>query len=252
MLIYIFIIGLCFGSFLNALVYRIHEKKSLWTRSACPNCQKEIIWYDNIPVFSFLFLKGKCRNCHNKISWQYPLVELALGILFLVPTLFISYPDLKILISLLVQWLIIFDLAFIFLYDYKYQEILDLSIWPLVIFLFDFNYFFEVFSIVNMLIAVAIGGGFFLLQYLISRGRWIGGGDIILGVLMGVILGWPNILLALFIAYILGGIVGVILLLLKKKQANSEIPFGTFLVIGTLVAMWWGNRIVEWYLGLIR
>jgi len=252
MLVYVFIVGLIFGSFLNALVYRLHKKKSLWTRSACPKCEKEIVWYDNIPVFSFLWLKGKCRNCHNKISWQYPLVELSLGILFLIPTLFISYPDLKILVSLIVQWLIIFDLAFIFLYDFKYQEILDISIWPLAIFLFDVNYFFNVFSIVNMLIAVLVGGGFFLLQYLISRGRWIGGGDIILGVLMGVILGWSNILLALFVAYILGGIIGAILLLLKKKQVNSEIPFGTFLVIGTLIAMWWGNRIVEWYVSLLR
>lgn len=153
----------------------------------CPSCKKQLVWYDNIPLFSFLFLKGKCRNCAQKISWQYPLVELTMGILFLIPMLFVSFPDLKILISLLVQWLIIFDLAFIFLYDFKYQEILDLSIWPLAIFLFAFNYFFGIFGVANMLIAVAVGSGFFLLQYLISRGRWLGGGDVILGVLMWVI-----------------------------------------------------------------
>jgi len=247
----VFILGLCFGSFLNALVYRLHNKKSLWLRSECPQCQREIKWYDNVPVLSFFILKAKCRNCQQKISWQYPLVELALGILFLIPALVLPN-EIQSLFRMFGQWLIIFVLAFIFLYDFKYQEILDLSIWPLAVLVFLFNSLAGWLFIKDMLIGGVIGGGFFLAQYLISRGKWIGGGDIRLGVLMGVILGWQNTILALFIAYVWGAVVGIILLLIKKKNFNSAIPFGTFLVIGTLVAMWWGNEVVGWYLGLLR
>ncbi|MFZ2190524.1 MAG: prepilin peptidase [Candidatus Magasanikiibacteriota bacterium] len=249
MLLIIFILGSIFGSFLNAVVYRIHEKKSLWERSECPNCHKQIKWYDNVPILSFLILKGKCRNCKQKISWQYPLVELVMGILFVIPTFLVYHANFFVLIILLsFQWLIIFDLAFIFLYDLKYQEILELSIWPLAILLFLMN---ASGALVFTLIGIAIGGGFFLLQYLISKGKWIGGGDIRLGILMGIILGWKLTILALFVAYLLGGAVGSYLLITKKKEKNSEIAFGTFLVIGTLVSMWWGDRIVNWYLGFL-
>ena len=97
-----------------------------------------------------------------------------------------------------------------------------------------------------------IGAGFFLLQYLVSKGKWIGGGDIRLGALMGIILGWQNTILALFLAYLIGAIVGLGLIIAKKKNRDSAVPFGTFLVIGTFVAMFWGERIVGWYLTLLR
>jgi prepilin signal peptidase PulO-like enzyme (type II secretory pathway) len=99
---------------------------------------------------------------------------------------------------------------------------------------------------------MAVGGGFFLLQYLVSRGKWIGGGDVRFGVMMGVLLGWPNILVALFIAYVLGAVVAVPLLIFKKKKMKSEVPFGAFLAIGTAAAMFWGSWIVNWYVGMIK
>jgi prepilin signal peptidase PulO-like enzyme (type II secretory pathway) len=210
------------------------------------------VWYDNIPVFSFILLKGKCRNCGQKISWQYPIVELVTGLLFLVPTLFVSYPSQEILIKMIVQWFIIIDLILIFLYDFKYQEIWDrFTLIPAGL-IFVANLFFYWQNWSSMLIGVLIGAGFFLLQYLVSKGKWIGGGDIRLGVLMGVILGWQNTILALFISYLVGAIVGIGLIIAKKKNRDSAVPFGTFLVIGTFVAMFWGERIVLWYLSLLR
>jgi len=127
--------------------------------------------------------------------------------------------------------------------------ILDIVIWPAVVFVFVANIFLG-FSFLNLLIGLVIGGGFFYLQYAISKGKWIGGGDILLGILMGVILGWPMILTALYIAYILGGVVAITLLLMKKKKFGNEIPFGTFLALATFVTMLYGEVIYNWYLNL--
>ena len=143
-------------------------------------------------------------------------------------------------------------LVLIFLYDLKYQEIWDrFTLIPAGV-LFVISLFFKWHSWFDMLIGVLIGAGFFLLQYLVSKGKWIGGGDIRLGALMGIILGWQNTILALFLAYLIGAIVGLGLIIAKKKNRDSAVPFGTFLVIGTFVAMFWGERIVGWYLTLLR
>jgi prepilin signal peptidase PulO-like enzyme (type II secretory pathway) len=108
------------------------------------------------------------------------------------------------------------------------------------------------FSIYSLALGALIGSGFFLVQYVLSRGRWIGGGDVRLGVMMGALLGWPNILVALFVSYILGAIVAIPLLIMKKKGMKSEIPFGTFLSVGTLAALLWGNQVINWYWNLIK
>ena len=102
-----------------------------------------------------------------------------------------------------------------------------------------------------MLIGAIIGSGFFFLQYIISKGKWIGGGDVRLGFLMGIILGWPNILFGLFMSYILGAIAGLFLIIKNKRNIKSEVPFGTYLTLGTFIAMFWGEKIVGWYLGLL-
>jgi prepilin signal peptidase PulO-like enzyme (type II secretory pathway) len=114
------------------------------------------------------------------------------------------------------------------------------------------NIFFLNFSISSLLLAAAIGGGFFLLQFLISNGRWIGGGDVRMGVMMGAWLGYPNIFVALFVAYILGALVGIILLLFKKASIKTEIPFGTFLALGTFFTIYYGDNLLNWYLTLLK
>ncbi len=248
----VFILGLAIGSFISCLVWRLHEKKTMLGRSMCPKCKKQISWYENIPILSFIILKGKCSKCHKPISVQYPIVELVTGILFVITLLMnqelgIRNYDLFFIIQLLRDLIFTSILIIIFIYDFKWYLILDIITIPAIIFALVVNLFLG-FNLLNLLLAAVIGGGFFLLQYVISKGRWIGGGDIRLGVLMGFILGYPNILVALMLAYIFGSIIGIILLTFKKKQWSSEIPFGTFLSVATIITMLWGEKILNWYL----
>jgi prepilin signal peptidase PulO-like enzyme (type II secretory pathway) len=249
---YIFIFGLIIGSFLNCLIWRLHKKESLWGRSYCPKCKKQIAWYDNLPVLSFIFLKGKCRHCGKKISWQYPLVELVTGILFLIAYLRnpISLMKLDFYITLLRDWFLIAVMIVIFVYDLRWYLILDVVTLPAILALFVLNLLLG-FSWQNLLISGIIGGSFFFFQFAVSKGKWIGGGDIRLGALMGFALGWPNIIVALFIAYMIGSVVGIYLILTKKKQWQSQVPLGIFLTTATLVTLFWGNQFLSWYLATL-
>jgi len=227
-------------------------------RSRCPKCKKQIAWYDNIPVISFLLLRGKCRHCKEKISIQYPIVELVTGILFVL-AFYMNYksgvmPALRSFSEgggyMLRDFFIISVMIVIFIYDLRWYLILDRVTLPAAGILFFTNIFLGI-NWQNLLISGIIGAGFFLIQFIISRGKWIGGGDIRLGLLMGFALGWPGILVALFIAYILGSIIGIGLVIASKKKWGSEIPFGVFLTTATIITMFWGTELTRWYLGLI-
>lgn len=246
----IFLFGLIFGSALNAVIYRLHSGDSWLTgRSLCPRCKHQLHFWDLVPVVSWLWLRGKCRYCHKSISIQYPLVELGTAIAFVL-----AYRMAGVELGLPHAWLqaitwMIFALflIIIFVYDWKYYLILDAVIYPAAVSAFILNILLGV-SWSDMLIAAVIGAGFFWLQYIISRGTWIGGGDIRLGGLMGIMLGWPGIIVALFIAYIVGSIVGVGLILVGRKQWGQQIPFGTFLSVATFVILLYGRPILQWYL----
>ncbi|MFH1029795.1 MAG: prepilin peptidase [bacterium] len=255
--IIVFIFGLCVGSFLNVVIFRLREgKKFIKGRSICPNCKHEILWYDNIPLISYFFLKGQCRHCRKKISMQYPAVELATAVLFLI-----AY----------VRWKIIFNFQFsIFNYGYLFLYLLFTSI-LIIIFVYDFRWYLILdkisipaiiialvvnlslgYSILNLLGASLAAGGFFLAQFLVSKGKWIGGGDIRFGFLIGIMLGWPNTILALFSAYMMGSVVGLGLIIFGKKKMGSRVPFGTFLASATYIVMLWGESILRWYIGFLR
>lgn len=262
----IFLLGLALGSFLNCFVYRTYTGKSIQGRSFCPHCKHFLGFFDLIPLLSFVLLKGRCRYCGKKISWQYPLVELFTAVVLLMG--FYWYKPIDFfsnccssaqIISFLFFAVFTFILIFIFVYDFKYYLIPDKISLPsiLVIFIIQILFYFlkltdttQFFGpyILSFVIAAVIGGAFFFLQFAVSRGRWIGGGDIRLGALMGAVLGWPYILIALFLSYILGSVVSVILIILKRKKMQSRVPFGTFLTIGTLIALLWGRQILGWYL----
>jgi leader peptidase (prepilin peptidase)/N-methyltransferase len=259
-----FIIGLCLGSFINALVYRLYEELPfVKARSLCPKCKKQLAWSDNIPLLSFIFLRGKCHYCHEKISWQYPIIEFVTGILFV----FIAFltiqqfsnsaivPLFHCSIVILYSWFVVSALITIFLFDLKYSLIPDIISLPAiaVVLIAKILFLLPHFSIVSfkfLCFSAIIGGSWFALQYFLSKGKWVGGGDIRLGVLMGLILPWPHVLTALFLSYIGGALAAAPLLLFKKKTMKSEIPFGVFLVPATLVAMFWGEKIVGWYFNL--
>ncbi len=249
------------GSFLNCLIWRIHQGESTWDRSYCPKCKGKIAWYDNIPVLSFLLLRGRCRKCRKAISVQYPLVELAMGILFVLaffhkvsePFYFdLSYPLESLpLLSLVRDWLIIFVCLAILVYDWRWYIIPDIIILPAVV----------IISIVNIAIGgefldilwpALIGGTFFAIQFFVSRGKWIGGGDVRFGVFMGVALADLNLLIvALLLAYWSGALAGVALMAYKKKKWTSRMPLGIFLSLGTVLALFLGKSMIDWYFGLL-
>lgn len=257
-----FVLGLLVGSFLNCVVYRLETKDSfLRGRSFCPKCKYVLAWYDLIPVLSFVWLKARCRHCKKKISIQYPLVELATGFLFLLAFVFAPWPDLGFLIY---EWIIFSFLVLIFVYDLKHYIIPDRFLLPAISLVVFFRAA-ELFS--NELLKRDLGisavglawpwvaglaaSGFFFLIWLISRGKWMGFADCKLGFLLGLFLGWPNIIVALFFSFLIGSVIGLILISVKKKKLRSEVPFAPFLIIGCFIALFFGQGIINWYTGLI-
>ena len=258
-LIFVFLFGLIFGSFLNCLIWRLHKNESMMGRSCCPKCKKQIAWYDNIPLLSFIILKGKCRYCKKFISWQYPIVELITGLLFVVAfinnfQIISNFQFLNISPNLLLftlrDWFLICVMIIIFIYDLRWYLILDIVSLPACLIVFLFNLFLG-FSWQNLLIAGIIGCSFFLSQFIISKGKWIGGGDIRLGLLMGLALGWPNVLVAILIGYFIGSFVGVGLIVFGKKKWSSQVPLGVFLSTATVITLFWGEVIAQWYLSFL-
>ncbi|MDI6602662.1 MAG: prepilin peptidase [Patescibacteria group bacterium] len=254
--IFIFLFGLAVGSFLNCVIYRLETSENFLNgRSFCPNCKHILSWPDLIPLFSFLILKGKCRYCQQKISWQYPFVEIVTGLLFFLITNYqLPITNFSEFITLCFLFLVSCFLIIIFVYDLKHYIIPDKVIYPAIITASIFNFqflIFNQFSIFKNLISSALGASiFFLVIVLISKGKWMGVGDVKLAFLMGLILGWPNILIALFLAFLIGAIIGLILIFLRKKTLKSEIPFGPFLIFGTFITIFFGEKIIDWYLNL--
>lgn len=253
---FVFILGLFIGSFLNVVILRLHRQESFVKGpSKCLFCGHRLYPKDLVPLFSYLFQKGRCRYCSQRFSHQYPLVEFFTGLSFVlvfwkvVPSLDIYQMTSLQFLHLLDWWTLVSFLIIIFVYDFKYYLILDKVVLPAIVIAFLANIVLG-FSIFNLVFAAVIGGGFFLLQFVISKGKWIGGGDIRLGVLMGVILGWPHILTALFISYILGSLFSIFLIIFGRKDWGDKIPFGTFLSLGTFVSMLWGPSLVKWYFSL--
>jgi prepilin signal peptidase PulO-like enzyme (type II secretory pathway) len=257
--IFVFIFGLIVGSFLNCVIYRLETEESfLKGRSYCPHCKHALSWKDLIPVFSFLILKGKCRYCKKKISFQYPLVELLTGILFVLA---IPIYGGRTSIDLIFYWVLTCFLIIIFVYDLKHYLIPDKIIYPAIAIAFlnqiltsNIQHLTLTSNIEHLTSNLMLGilpSLFFLAIILISHETWMGFGDFKLSILMGLILGWPKILVALFFAFLSGAIVGLILILLKRKTMKSQIPFAPFLVSGTFFAMFFGEKIIDWYLNLI-
>jgi len=246
-----FLLGLAIGSFINAAAYRLANKENIVTgRSHCVHCTYQLQVKDLVPIGSFLVLKGKCRQCKKPIPKDYFWVEVLTGLLFA----FVGYQwfalggssDYLTILALVRDLIVVAVLVFLFVFDAKHYLLPDIVTLPAIVIVLIIQLLLGA-SINLLLIGAAVGGGFFLLQYVLSKGKWVGGGDIRLGVLMGVILGWPVIIPGLFLAYLIGMPVALYLLARGKKKMKSAIPFGTFLAISTLISMWWGQDIISWY-----
>lgn len=255
--IFIFLFGASLGSFLNVVVGRLHSGESIvHGRSHCPYCKKTLRWYELIPLLSFIVQLKKCRRCGKKISWQYFLMEIAVGLILLLGWFALNNSGLIIKNWLwygsAIMWLYFTAvLVIVFLYDLKYFLIPDIVIFPAMIIMFFWNIILFAFGdqvLWNNLLSAILPAMFFLALIIISRGRWMGMGDVKLVFLLGLFLGFPKIIISLFLAFTLGSIVGLGLILFKKYSLKSPIPFGTFLAFGSLVALFYGNMIIDWYL----
>ena len=244
-----FLFGLIIGSFLNVVVFRLNVAESLLGRSSCPHCKKQIRWYDNIPLLSFILLKMKCRDCGKKISWQYPLVELLTGISFaLVGAYFFDVFYLQSLIPVF-YYLVLFSLLLvIFVYDFKYMEIPMIVFWiaigwSILFTLFsDWMNFVPEFGIWNLSTFSGLVGGiaaflFFFILVSVSKEKWMGMGDAYLAFLAGFVVGFPDIFLVLVLAFFIGSVCSIILLAMKKKTMKSQVPFAPFLVSALMLSI---------------
>ena len=243
----IFIAGTAIGSFISVVISRVHknEKGILMGRSHCTKCNRNLSALELIPIFSYLMQKGKCKGCKKKISAIYPALELVTGLLFFLNYQLLVFPE------FVLATLITVPLMAIFFYDLLHQEIPDrFSISAATIALMGII-ILQPENILNHVIAALILAGFFLGQFLLSKGKWIGGGDIRIGLIMGLLLGVKLGIIALISAYLLGSIIAIYILVKDKNKKSHAIPFAPFLISGTYVSLYYGTEIYTWYMSLL-
>lgn len=266
LIVVLIVLGLAFGSFVNALVWRLHEKSQaknknrlgelsiMHGRSMCPDCRHRLSWQDLIPVLSWLSLKGKCRYCKKPIPSQYPLIELITTGLFVASYLFWPNLDQPHTWLIFLIWLpLLTTLVALLLYDLKWMLLPNkLVAWAfgLSVVQLGLRVGFsdhKISVILQAILSAVVLGGLFYLLFIISEGKWIGGGDVKLGVVLGLVVGRPSLAVGvLFLASLLGTIYSLPQLLNHKLKTSSKIPFGPFLIIATLVVYLFGSSLQTW------
>ena len=267
MFIIFLILGFIIGSFLNVLVYRIHTAEELfWDRSRCPHCKKQIRWFDNIPVVSFVILKFRCRDCQKKISWQYPIVEIFTGVIFaLIGWKFFVLTNEASWLPTVFYLLMSSSLIAILVYDFFYLEIPGSVLWVSIFLAIIFGLYSDGTTFLSLenntpnlldtfvfpgVLSATVAFVFFFSLSFFSKEKWMGMGDAYLVILLGLILGWPEIILALFLAFAVGAMYGIIAIAFKNKKLKSQVPFAPFLVIGTFISLFFYSPLINWYFSL--
>ncbi|MBI3231960.1 MAG: prepilin peptidase [Candidatus Doudnabacteria bacterium] len=256
-LVIIFVFGLCIGSFLNVVILRLPQEESLAGRSHCPNCKRLLSFLELLPVVSFLGLGAKCRTCGKKISWRYPLIEVLVAGLFVLFWVTISPGNLVEYLLLFQSLVLIGFLVAVFVIDLERYIILDRLVFPAAILFFFINLIRD--GVSHQYLTASFSGiigafagvlPFFLIWYF-SKGRLMGFGDVKLMLPLGLVAGWPGILITFLIGVFSGSFVGLLLLILGKKTLKSALPFGCFLSFGALIAQIYAKPILSWYLSLL-
>lgn len=258
----VFYFGCLVGSFLNVVILRLPQGQKLTGRSRCPSCGRQLKPLELLPVLSFLFLFGRCSKCKAKISWRYFVIELLTGLLFAVVWKFgqpfVSFVDYLLLAR---NFVVVSILVLVFVIDFEHYLILDAVVFPGL----------ALVLLLNLAIGEALGHGVlpglhnflwsllgaviaaapFALLWLASRGRWLGLGDVKFALFTGAVFGWPLLAVSLLSAVFIGGASSVLLLVSKRKTLASRVPFGTFLSLGAAVALFFGQKLLDWYLSLM-
>lgn len=252
MIFFLFFLGLLVGSFLNVVIFRIERGESfVGGRSHCLQCKHTLAWFENIPLLSFLWLKGKCRDCEVSLSWQYPLVEVITALLF-TSSFFIlrTYQSQEPWLQLTIASLLLLTLCFAILitvYDLRFSLIPNTFLWGLNVSTFFFlalHYFFQIPGsnffppeVSSSLFGALIAGGFFYLLVFISRETWMGWGDVWLGIWAGMIVGIELIQIFITLSFSLGAFVGLTFLYQKKKTLKAEIPFAPYILASGFIIL---------------
>lgn len=265
------ILGLAFGSFVNALVWRLYQQhlprrkraaadnelSIARGRSMCPHCKHTLAWHDLIPVFSWLSLRGRCRYCEKLISWQYPIVEVLTAAIFVIS--YVLWPQelvSTVSMALFALWLAaLVGFAALIVYDIRWMLLPNKIVFPLIglgaitVLIRALDSGDVVGTVLSSLAGLAVAGGIFYVVFQVSGGTWIGGGDVKLGFALGLLLGSPALaFLMLFGASLLGLAVAVPGVVTRKSKLTSKLPFGPFLIISTIIVMLVGQQIIDWYL----
>lgn len=239
--------GLCIGSFLNVVIARLPSGRSIaYPGSACPHCGAAIAWYDNLPVLSYFMLRGRCRACRATISWRYPFVELACGVLFAA-----AYLRFDSGIQLLVALVLLSALVAITGIDVDHQIIPDVLSIPgigvgLLVSLAPGAIGWK-----SSVLGVLLGAGVFIViivaSTLILGQPGMGVGDVKLGAMLGAFLGWKLALLSILLSVLIGGPLAATLLATGRKDRKDPLPFGPFLAAGGAISLFWGDAVLAWY-----
>lgn len=263
------VLGLCFGSFVNALTWRLRQQEQASTqsskvreqysilrgRSMCVHCHHILGFWDLVPVLSWLALRGKCRYCHKPVSFQYPLVEMVTAALFVGSYAFWPVTIAGVQVVVFGLWLAeVIGLMALLVYDIRWMLLPNRLVFPLSgiavlqALLVIVTAPRPLHALLAYIGAVIVGGGIFYVLFQVSNGKWIGGGDVKLGVLLGLLVGsFEKGLLFIFLAAVLGTLASLPLLATGRLKRTSVIPFGPFLIVGGFIAVVFGDSIIHWY-----
>ena len=248
----IFLFGLCIGSFLNVCIYRLPASKTITDppRSICPSCNRQIRYYDNIPILSYLWLKGRCRHCGTRIPFRYVVVELMTGVVA-VGILF----HFGLTLEGLIYFVFISSLIIMTFIDIDHRIIPDVITLPGILIGLIASLALPTVGFKDAVIGLLVGGGSLWLvawvYYLLTRKDGMGGGDIKLLAMMGTIIGLKGVIFTIFVSSAVGTLVGVTLMIIKGKDMKFAVPFGPFLSIGAITYIFFGHEIIRAYFNLL-
>lgn len=262
----LFILGLAVGSFLNVVIYRTIEGEDFVRgRSRCDHCHKQIGWVDNIPLLSYILLRGRCRYCKKPISIQHPVIELLTGLLFvwwyvggfLILQIFqlqgfpfsIIQPLFWLLVGIFLLIIFFTDLLYMIIPDYAVGALFGLAL--IYRFILVISGVMQMSDFVWSLFGMVVCGGFFFCLWYFTKGQGMGFGDVKFAFPMALLVGWPMVIVTTFLGFILGSIVAVYFLFTNKKSMKQTIAFGPFLVLATFITLLAGDEILRWYLLLL-
>lgn len=254
--VFVGLLGVMVGSFANVVILRIHAGKTFTQgRSECPQCKHVLSPLELIPILSWIGLRGRCRHCHKPISPQYPLVEAVTALTFIGIYLHLDPSSWLSWLVVALWWYIATSLIILAVYDLRWRLLPDKVLLPIIapavaILVINALTSGQWSAVLHPLIAALAFGGAFYALAAVSDGAWMGGGDIKLAFVMGLLLGLQGTALAMMIAFVTAAVVGVALIGLGRKDRKDQIAFGPFLILGIFVAFMYGQPIINWYLGI--